>query len=171
MISSSTIAPARIVSARRSSTENRRTRSVTESGVSASINWRSRVRESQRNPEAMASVPAPFEASAESATIVPEVPTEKSKPSEATRASVLIDGENYFRALHQAFKKARRSILIVGWDFDGRIKLRPDTGDDCVAVGDFLRSLVESVPELQIHILIWSFATVHAPSAPSELLR
>ena len=35
----------------------------------------------------------------------------------ARRAGVLIDGENYFRALYQALKKARRSILIAGPNF------------------------------------------------------
>jgi phosphatidylserine/phosphatidylglycerophosphate/cardiolipin synthase-like enzyme len=67
-------------------------------------------------------------------------------------------------------RQARRSILIVGWDFDGRIKLRPDRADDGMPLGDFLRSLVEAQPDLEIHILIWSAAVIHAPGAPMPLL-
>src|SRR5690349_18588545 len=42
----------------------------------------------------------------------------------AARASVLIDGAPYFAHLEAALRKAKRSILIVGWDFDGSIRLR-----------------------------------------------
>lgn len=87
----------------------------------------------------------------------------------ASRASVLIDGENYFHALYQALRKARRSILIVGWDFDGRVRLCPGDGD-CPAIGPLLRDLVEKNPELEVHILIWSVAVIHASSAPEELI-
>lgn len=87
----------------------------------------------------------------------------------AERASVLIDACEFFLRLDQAMRKARRSILIVGWDFDGRIKLRPDS-PDCPTLGDCLRRLVEERPELQVHILVWSFAAFHGPSAPAELL-
>src|SRR5918993_1177724 len=65
----------------------------------------------------------------------------------ARRAAVLIDACAYYRRLEQALHKARRSILIVGWDFDGRIRLRPNA-DDSKPLGDLLRSLVETHPEL-----------------------
>jgi phosphatidylserine/phosphatidylglycerophosphate/cardiolipin synthase-like enzyme len=82
---------------------------------------------------------------------------------------VLIDACAYYRRLEQALHKARRSILIVGWDFDGRIRLRPDA-DDSKPLGDLLRSLVETHPELEIRILVWSVAVLHAPGAPLPLL-
>jgi phosphatidylserine/phosphatidylglycerophosphate/cardiolipin synthase-like enzyme len=87
----------------------------------------------------------------------------------AERAAVLIDASSYYARLEQALGRARRSILIVGWDFDGRIRLCPEH-EDCPPLGDFLRTLVEGRPELQIHILVWSLAVVHAPSAPIPLL-
>lgn len=87
----------------------------------------------------------------------------------ARRAKVLIDGDEYFRNLEAALKKARRSILIVGWDFDGRIRLRPDVPDS-PGIGPMLRDLVERNPELEVRILIWSVAVVHAPSAPEALI-
>ncbi|WP_159714735.1 phospholipase D-like domain-containing protein [Geminicoccus flavidas] len=87
----------------------------------------------------------------------------------ASRAALLPDAASYFARLAQAFQRARRSILIIGWDFDGRIRLCP-TDQSCQPLGAMLRQLVEARPELEVDILVWSFAVVHAPSAPSELL-
>jgi phosphatidylserine/phosphatidylglycerophosphate/cardiolipin synthase-like enzyme len=87
----------------------------------------------------------------------------------AREAAVLVDAANYYAQLDQALHLAQHSILIVGWDFDGRIKLRPDN-PECVQLGDLLRSLVEERPQLHVHILIWSVAVVHAPGAPMPLL-
>ena len=88
----------------------------------------------------------------------------------AERAAVLIDGASYFSRLDQGLRSARRSILIVGWDFDGRIRLRPDAGEDSPPLGDLLRSLVETHSELEIRILIWSIATLHAPGETLPLI-
>ena len=88
----------------------------------------------------------------------------------AKRFAVLIDAADYYARLDEVLRKAQRSILIAGWDFDGRIKLRPDLGDSCPAVGDLLRSLVEAHPALDVRILVWSTAVVHAPGAPLPLL-
>lgn len=85
------------------------------------------------------------------------------------RAAVLVDGETYFAHLHDALLLARRSILILGWDFDGRIKLRPQD-DGCPTMGDMLRALVEEHSELHVDILVWSVAVWHAPSSPAGLL-
>ena len=41
------------------------------------------------------------------------------------RVSVLVDGQDYFRALDQALRGARRSIHILGWSFDPRARLTP----------------------------------------------
>lgn len=87
----------------------------------------------------------------------------------ARRASVLIDAEEYFRHLEAALRKARRSILIIGWDFDASIRLLP--GDSASpALGDLLRSLVDEHPELEVRLLIWNLSTVHAPGATLPLL-
>jgi phosphatidylserine/phosphatidylglycerophosphate/cardiolipin synthase-like enzyme len=87
----------------------------------------------------------------------------------ARRAAVLVDAADYYAQLDRALRSAEHSILIVGWDFDGRIKLRPDDSE-CVALGDLLRSLVEARPQLHIRILVWSVAVLHAPGAPLPLL-
>jgi phosphatidylserine/phosphatidylglycerophosphate/cardiolipin synthase-like enzyme len=90
--------------------------------------------------------------------------------AEAERAAILIDAAEYFARLAEAFSQAERSITIIGWDFDGRICLRPDLGPDAEPLGSFLRALVEAKPALEVRILIWSVAVVHAPGSPLELL-
>jgi len=87
----------------------------------------------------------------------------------ARRAAILIDASDYFFWLEQALARAERSILIVGWDFDGRIKLCP-ANSDCPPLGKFLRGLVERRPELRIRILVWSGAVVHTPGDSLPLL-
>lgn len=89
----------------------------------------------------------------------------------ADKAAVLIDGADYFSQLEAALRKAQRSIMIIGWDFDGSIRLRPNVDpQDSPPLGTLLRSLVEEKPELEIRILVWSVAVVHAPGAPGPLI-
>ena len=75
----------------------------------------------------------------------------------ATRASVVVDADNYFRAARQAMLNAKHQILLVGWDFDARIRLawdddHPEAPSD---VGAFITWLVKRTPGLQVHILRW----------------
>lgn len=85
------------------------------------------------------------------------------------RISVLVDAESYYAHLHDALMQARHSILILGWDFDSRIKLRrPD--DRCPSLSELLRMQVDRHPDLHVDILLWSVAVWHAPSSPTELL-
>jgi phosphatidylserine/phosphatidylglycerophosphate/cardiolipin synthase-like enzyme len=91
--------------------------------------------------------------------------------AQAERASILIDGAPYFACLEAALRKARRSILIIGWDFDGSIRLRPDvSAEESPPLGPLLRSLVEAKPDLEVRILVWSVAVVHAPGSPGPLI-
>lgn len=88
----------------------------------------------------------------------------------ARRARLLIDGEAYFSTLEGALRSATRSIFIIGWDFDARIQLRPQDGADATTLGDLLRELVERKPELEIRVLVWSLAPIHAPGAATSLV-
>ena len=90
--------------------------------------------------------------------------------SRAETATVLVDGAQYFARLDECLEEARRSIVIVGWDFDASVRLRPDADGSGTTLGDRLRSLVEAHETLEIHILIWSFAVAHAPSHGMSLL-
>lgn len=89
----------------------------------------------------------------------------------ASRAAALIDAEAYFKALHSALLQARRSIVIVGWDFDAAVCLLRAPGvAQSGRLSDLLRDLVEEHTDLEIRILIWAFSTVHAPGASLPLL-
>ncbi|MGH6924526.1 MAG: phospholipase D-like domain-containing protein [Propylenella sp.] len=89
--------------------------------------------------------------------------------STARRAAVLIDAADYFACLETVLREARRSILILGWDFDAATRLRPDH-DGSPPFGDLLRSLVEERPELVVRILVWNLATIHAPGETLPLI-
>lgn len=89
----------------------------------------------------------------------------------AERAAILIDGRDYFAALEDALRQARRSIIVIGWDFDGRIRLRPELGEaESPPLGTLLHRLVETRPDLAVHILVWSVSLLHAPGSSQELL-
>ena len=60
--------------------------------------------------------------------------------------------------------KAKRSIILLGWDFDTRVELEKDPADPTVPnrFGDFLERLVADCPELEIHVLKWDFSMIFA---------
>jgi phospholipase D1/2 len=81
------------------------------------------------------------------------------KVAPAARVKLLIDGAAYFAAVAEAFERAQESILILGWDFDSRVRLTPSAENPTAPSQDlrsFLNSLVERRRDLQVHILIWS---------------
>jgi phosphatidylserine/phosphatidylglycerophosphate/cardiolipin synthase-like enzyme len=89
----------------------------------------------------------------------------------AERVAVMIDSAEYFARLEDALRHAQASILIVGWDFDGRIRLRHDAPpEESPALGPLLRDLAARRPELEVRVLVWSVATVHGPGATLPLL-
>lgn len=75
----------------------------------------------------------------------------------AERIAVLMENAAYFDALAEALPLARRRILILGWQFDPRTRLRPDGSDHLQRreVGHVLRRLVHERPELEVKLLIW----------------
>ncbi|MCB9966743.1 MAG: phospholipase [Geminicoccaceae bacterium] len=87
----------------------------------------------------------------------------------ARRAAVIVDAARYFAALHSVLRKAERSVLILGWDFDAGIALHPDSRQS-EQLGNFLRALVEERPTLEVRVLVWNLATVHSPGATAPLL-
>ena len=46
------------------------------------------------------------------------------------RVAFLIDAAAYFAAVRSAIAQARRSVHILGWDFDSRIRLVPYGAQD-----------------------------------------
>jgi phosphatidylserine/phosphatidylglycerophosphate/cardiolipin synthase-like enzyme/uncharacterized membrane protein YdjX (TVP38/TMEM64 family) len=84
---------------------------------------------------------------------------------QATRLQFLIDGSEYFAALHTALLRARHSILILGWDIDSRMTLNPEAADNDQlpsAFGAFLNEIVRRQPRLHAHVLSWDYAVLFA---------
>ena len=84
----------------------------------------------------------------------------------AHRFAVLMENAAYFDALSSALNKARRSIVLLGWQFDPRTRLDPESraGDRQAEVGHQLRMLVKSRPELDVRLLIWKSPLLIAAS-------
>jgi len=81
----------------------------------------------------------------------------------ARRFACLADGDAYFRALHAAISAARRSVFVLGWDFDSRVELlRPAPDGEPVRFADFLEGLVRARRDLEVFVLTWDYAAVYA---------
>ena len=82
----------------------------------------------------------------------------------ARRAALLVDGEAYFDALTAAVAGARHQILMLGWDFHSRARLRRcGESDDLPAeLADLLDALVDRLRDLHIDVLGWDFAMIYA---------
>ena len=79
----------------------------------------------------------------------------------ADRAAFLIDADAYFKAFVAAARQARRSILILGWDFHSRTRLlcEADGGEE-LELGHFLNDLARRRRALHIHILDWDYPMI-----------
>ena len=94
----------------------------------------------------------------------------------ARRATVVIDGADYFDRIQQAMLNARQRILLIGWDFDTRIHLtrgrrwwqKGFRRQHPSRLGSFIVWLTNHRPELEIRILKWSFGWI---SMALDLLR
>lgn len=77
---------------------------------------------------------------------------------QAVRMSVIVDAEDYFRAARDAMLTAKHQILLIGWDFDARIRLAdpPEQAPDAPEkVGEFITWLARRNPALDVHLLRW----------------
>lgn len=77
------------------------------------------------------------------------------------RLAFLIDGAAYFGAVAEAIERAREQVLILGWDFDARVRLRYGN-DSRDRVGDVLKRAVRRSRGLTVRILEWDFSLMHA---------
>ncbi len=84
------------------------------------------------------------------------------RTEQATRAGVIVDAEDYFHWARAAMLKAKKRIMLIGWDFDARIRL--DYGDNQdgapTTVGDFIYWLVKRSPELEVFLLRWDVGAI-----------
>lgn len=89
--------------------------------------------------------------------------------AKADRLSIIVDAADFFRAAKSAMAKASRSIYLVGWDFDTRIRLDPsrdekanEDGELPDQLGPFLNALAENKPDLDIRILKWDIGLINS---------
>ena len=82
----------------------------------------------------------------------------------AQRLSVIVDAADYFKTIRVAIRQARHTVMLIGWDFDTRIKLDPLDGSTDVPnrLGKFLSWAVKRRPDLTIYILKWDLGMVQA---------
>ena len=84
----------------------------------------------------------------------------------AARAAALIDGAAFFDAVRQAFRNARHSIFVLGWDIDSRMRLVGDSDRPAdglpATLGEFLTELVRRRPELKVNLLLWDYSLLYA---------
>ncbi|MCK6507032.1 VTT domain-containing protein [Myxococcota bacterium] len=95
----------------------------------------------------------------------------------ADRLKVLVDGQDYFRALAESLTLARHRAMVVGWDIAAETELwrGDDPGPPIPAdlanrglrrlprrLGPLLDELVRRRRRLWIHVLAWDFGTVFA---------
>jgi uncharacterized membrane protein YdjX (TVP38/TMEM64 family)/phosphatidylserine/phosphatidylglycerophosphate/cardiolipin synthase-like enzyme len=81
----------------------------------------------------------------------------------AERVAFLVDAADYFKAFHEAALRAKRSILILGWDFNSQTQLHfdpVDAGGPPALLGDFLNYLVHRRHSLHVHVLNWDYPMV-----------
>ncbi len=76
----------------------------------------------------------------------------------------LVDGDAYFAALADAIEKAENSILMLGWDFDSRTRLRREapTARPSDGLAAFITAVLAHKPSLHAYILAWDFAMIYA---------
>jgi phosphatidylserine/phosphatidylglycerophosphate/cardiolipin synthase-like enzyme len=82
----------------------------------------------------------------------------------ANRLAVIVDAALYFRLVKAAMLKAKHRIMLIGWDFDTRIKFEPDrqTLEGPGRLGQFLSWLPKHRPGLQVYVLKWDLGAIQA---------
>lgn len=88
----------------------------------------------------------------------------------ASRAHAVIDAAPYFELMREAMLNARQRILLIGWDFDTRIRLgrgrrwwnAPHKEIPPARLGPFMIWLANRNPDLEIRVLKWNFGAFKA---------
>lgn len=88
--------------------------------------------------------------------------------AKATRAHVVIDAADYFNLMQDALLAARQQVLMIGWDFDTRIRLGDGRrwwnlrrkGRHPARLGALVVWLVRQHKKLQVRVLKWNFGAL-----------
>jgi phosphatidylserine/phosphatidylglycerophosphate/cardiolipin synthase-like enzyme/uncharacterized membrane protein YdjX (TVP38/TMEM64 family) len=84
----------------------------------------------------------------------------------ARRFAVLIDAAAFFAAVREAALRAKRFIVIMGWDLDSRTRLVGESGQPedgyPAELAKFLSKLVSERSELEVYLLLWDYSLLYA---------
>lgn len=89
----------------------------------------------------------------------------------ANRVAFVVDGDDYFKIFMRAAERARKSIIIIAWDFNSNCCLDFTCGTDGpgAKLGEYLNHLAKRQPDLQIHVLDWDFPMMYATDREAPL--
>jgi phosphatidylserine/phosphatidylglycerophosphate/cardiolipin synthase-like enzyme/uncharacterized membrane protein YdjX (TVP38/TMEM64 family) len=83
----------------------------------------------------------------------------------ADRASFLVDAAAYFAGFREAVARAQRTVVILGWDVDSRVRLARNgrDGEDGgpAELLPFLNHVLERRPSLRVFVLAWDFSVIY----------
>lgn len=92
---------------------------------------------------------------------------------QSTRAHVVVDAADYFDLVQSAMLNAKQRIMLIGWDFDARIRLiarRKTPGGPPRRLGEFIIWLADRNPDLEIKLLKWNFGALKILGRGSTML-
>jgi phospholipase D1/2 len=70
----------------------------------------------------------------------------------------------------ESIRQARKSVAILGWDLDSRVRLFPRLRRYRPSLQRFFPEVVERNPELEMYILTWSFPVIFANVREPQLV-
>ena len=86
----------------------------------------------------------------------------------ANKVAFLVDGANYFKALHDSLPLAEQQVLILAWDIYSRLHLVPPENkgkpQTSPTLDNLLSQLLHDKPQLHANILSWDFSLLMALS-------
>lgn len=95
------------------------------------------------------------------------------RTAQSTRAHVVVDAADYFDLVQTAMLNAKQRIMLIGWDFDTRIRLqarRKKPGGPPRRLGEFILWLADRTPGLEIKLLKWNFGALKMLGRGSTML-
>ncbi|MDQ8758168.1 phospholipase D-like domain-containing protein [Sphingosinicella sp. LHD-64] len=93
---------------------------------------------------------------------------------QADRAALIVDAADYFNHARSAMLQAQRRIMLIGWDFDARLRIGDADAAEPATIGEFILWLADRRPDLDIYLLRWdvgAFKSVFRGITPITLLR
>ncbi|WP_236516989.1 phospholipase D-like domain-containing protein [Sandaracinus amylolyticus] len=91
-------------------------------------------------------------------------------------SGVIVDADDYYRALADAIESARAYVLIAGWQLESSVWMRRRDEDEerPRTFREIVRAAVTRNPELRVYVLAWDWSSVYALDrewATSDKLR